>query len=91
MRRFLLLNVLLLAGCATQPAAQATAPGFFAGFLHGLVAIGALFASLFWDVRIYAYPNSGFGYDLGFAIGFTLFLTAAMLSVMARIGGFLTR
>lgn len=91
MRRFLFLNVLLLAGCATQPAAQATAPGFFAGFLHGLVAIGALFASLFWDVRIYAYPNSGFGYDLGFAIGFTLFLTAAMLSVMARIGGFLTR
>ena len=49
MRRFLLLNVLLLAGCATQPATQATAPGFFAGLLHGLTVIGALFASLFWD------------------------------------------
>ncbi len=92
MRRLLSLNLLLLlAGCATQPAAQADAPGFFAGLLHGLVAILALAASLFWQVRIYAYPNSGFGYDLGFLMGFSLSLIAIMLSVMARIGGLLTR
>ena len=92
MRRLLVLApLLLLAGCATQPAADPGAPGFFAGFLHGLIALFALAASLFMDVRIYAFPNTGFGYDLGFIAGFVLFLILVTLSVMARIGGLLTR
>lgn len=92
MRRILAVNaLLLLAGCATQPAAQAHGPGFLAGLLHGLIALFALAASLFWNVRMYAWPNSGFGYELGFAIGFVISLVVIMLSVMARIGGLLTR
>ena len=92
MRRLLAIGpFLLLAGCATQPAGHPDAPGFFAGFLHGLIALFALAASLFMDVRIYAFPNTGFGYDLGFVAGFVLFLILVTLSVMARIGGFLTR
>lgn len=80
-----------LAGCASQPAAAGDVPGFFMGVLHGLIALGTLAASLVWDVRMYAFPNSGFGYEVGFAIGFVITLVIIMLSVMARIGGFLTR
>jgi hypothetical protein len=38
-----------------------------AGFLFSLIA------SLFVDVRIYAYPNSGWWYDLGFILGVMAF------------------
>jgi hypothetical protein len=79
-----------LAACATQPP-HGTAPGFFAGLLHGLSAPFALAASLFWNVRIYAFPNSGFGYDLGFVLGFGTLTVVVMLLSIARIGGFLTR
>ncbi|MCP5412732.1 MAG: hypothetical protein H6924_11525 [Alphaproteobacteria bacterium] len=90
-RLFALCSLALLAGCAHQPAAQPDAPGFLAGLLHGLIALVSLAASLFWDVRMYAFPNAGFSYDLGFAIGFVFSLIVIMLSVMAQIGGLLTR
>ncbi|HVW72221.1 MAG TPA: hypothetical protein VHC39_01170 [Rhizomicrobium sp.] len=89
-RRLGLALLLGLAGCATQPAAHA-GPGFFHGVLHGLIAPFSLLASLILPVRIYAFPNSGFGYDLGFVLGFGLFAALAMLLSAARIGGFLTR
>jgi len=61
---------LLLAACATQPLQSVPdAPGFWHGLLHGVLAPFALIASLFTDVRIYAVPNSGWWYDLGFFIG----------------------
>jgi hypothetical protein len=84
--------LVFLAGCAQQPpATQGDVPGFFMGLVHGLIALVMLAASLFWNVRMYAFPNSGFGYEVGFAIGFVITLVVIMLSVMARIGGFLTR
>jgi hypothetical protein len=63
--------VLLLAACATQPPASvaASAPGFWDGLLHGVISPFALIASIFWDVRVYAFPNSGLGYDSGFMLG----------------------
>lgn len=79
-----------LAGCAAQPAAHG-GPGFFLGLLHGLLALFSLLGSLFLPVRIYAFPNSGFGYDLGFVLGFGIFAILVMLLSAARIGGFLTR
>ena len=60
----------VLGGCATQPEPNAyDPPGFFSALFHGLFCPVALFGSMFADVRIYAFPNSGWWYDLGFMIG----------------------
>jgi len=60
-----------LAACATQPHAHAGAeiPGFLLGVWHGFAAPLALVAELFTENRIYAFPNAGGWYDLGFIIG----------------------
>jgi hypothetical protein len=61
---------LVLTSCATQPYQSAyDPPGFFTGFLHGMIAVPAFVASLFFDVRIYAFPNSGVWYDFGYLLG----------------------
>jgi hypothetical protein len=66
----LLIAALLLGGCATQLVQSAPdAPGFWHGLVHGIIAPFALIGSLFYDVRVYAVPNSGWWYDLGFFIG----------------------
>ncbi len=61
----------LLAGCAHQPTPLPFGefPGFFTGIWHGLVAPFALVGSIFAKVRIYAFPNGGGWYDLGFVLG----------------------
>ncbi len=82
----------VLAGCATQPApATDGAPGLLSGFAHGLIAIPALLASLALEVRIYAFPNSGFWYDLGFCGGFGVGMALLALPIIPFIGGYLTR
>ena len=48
---------------------QMAKPGFFMGLVHGVIAPIAMVAEIFSDVRIYAFPNSGWPYDLGFLIG----------------------
>jgi hypothetical protein len=86
--RLLLLSLLLvvaLSGCAHQPAlALPGAPGFFSGLLHGFLILVSLVGSLFTDVRVYAFPNSGFLYDLGFFIGATSFLGGGAHSASRR-------
>lgn len=60
----------LLTGCATQPLNQAyDPPGFFSGLWHGITLPISIFGSLFLDIRVYAFPNTGWFYDLGFFIG----------------------
>lgn len=86
-----LFGFLLLAGCAAQPSPASDAPGLFLGFGHGIIAIPALFASMFFDVRVYAFPNSGFFYDLGFCIGFGLSNIVIIVPLLPIVGGFLTR
>ena len=81
----------MLAACATQPAAQPHVPGLVAGLFHGIVAIVALVGSLYFHIRIYAFPNSGFWYDAGFVLGFSLNVIILLLLVLPRIGGFVTR
>lgn len=81
--------VVLTAGAA-QPPPLAAGPGFWLGLVHGATALFALAASLFAPVRVYAVPNDGFFYDLGFIIGLCGFLVALFAASMARIGGMIS-
>jgi hypothetical protein len=66
----LLATAVMLAGCATQPGpGWPSTPGFFSGLFHGLVSPLALVGGLFLDLRVYAFPNSSWFYDLGFMLG----------------------
>src|SRR5262245_11316276 len=81
------LLALLLAACATQPPATpgpTGAPGLLLGLVHGFIALLTLIISLFSDVRVYAYPNAGFWYDLGFVIGAAFFFGGGSISVKFR-------
>lgn len=83
-RGLLVLGALLLTlgACATQPCAPtADAPGFLSGLLHGFLSWFALAAHVFSpEIRVYAYPNDGGWYDLGFLLGITAWggIAAAM-------------
>ena len=66
----LLLIALFLAACAHQPTVEAAKPpGFLLGLFQGFTMLFSFIGSIFLDVRIYAFPNSGFYYDLGYVIG----------------------
>ncbi len=71
--RLAVLALLLLGSCATQipPShlASLQVPGFWEGMWHGLISWIMLLTEPFDKHRIYAYPNSGGFYDLGFMIG----------------------
>jgi hypothetical protein len=74
-----LATCLLLAACATQTAAvvKPAAPGFLLGLWHGFIFPVAFILSLFLkDVAVYAVPNNGLLYNLGYFIGI-VFLGAA--------------
>ncbi len=67
---FLVLIVLGLFGCATQPVPDAIdPPGFWTGMVHGFLIFFSMIGSYFSDIRIYAFPNSGGFYDLGYLLG----------------------
>jgi hypothetical protein len=62
--------LLLIAACAHQPPPAAIeSPGFWSGLLDGMLILFSFIGSLFTDVRIYAFPNSGVWYDFGFLMG----------------------
>lgn len=70
----------ILAGCATQPVAgqsETETMSFVMGLIHGFCILFSLIGSYFTDVRIYAFPNSGGWYDIGFVLGAAMFLGAA--------------
>jgi hypothetical protein len=71
----LCLLVLLVASCAHQPTPVGSElPGFWSGLLHGFLIVFSFIGSLFTDVRIYNFPNSGGWYDFGYVLGATIFL-----------------
>ena len=80
-KTFFLLLLILAFGCiscAHQPHPESyDPPGFFSGLFHGFIILLSLIGSIFMDIRIYAFPNSGFFYDLGFLIGASAFLGGA--------------
>lgn len=64
-----------VASCAYQPPPpQADVPGFFSGLLHGFFILFSFIGSLFSDIRVYAFPNTGGWYDFGFLLGASAFL-----------------
>jgi hypothetical protein len=81
-----LILALATAACATQPTLVShNPPGFFLGLVHGFFAIFSLIGSLIWPIRVYAFPNSGLGYDLGFVIGFAAFIAGARARANLRL------
>ena len=74
----LLILAVAFISCAHQPLTESyDPPGFFSGLFHGFIIVFSLIGSIFMDIRIYAFPNSGFFYDLGFLIGASAFLGGA--------------
>lgn len=67
----LFISVMIITACATQPDPDQfyDPPGFFCGLWHGFIIFFSFIVSLFTDYRIYAFPNSGGWYDLGFLLG----------------------
>ena len=70
----LALTTLALSACfATQPdgvaIGDAQRAGFLMGLWHGFISPLAFIFGLFSDARIYAVPNTGLWYDLGFMLG----------------------
>jgi len=68
------LSLVVLAGCAATAAGVVLPgpdrPGFWLGLWHGLILPIAFLVSLFNDhVAVYAVPNAGHLYDLGFTLG----------------------
>ena len=69
---FILVGI-LLGACSTQPAPLGhDLPGFFTGLWNGFSAPFALIGSIFWPIRVYAFPNSGGWYDFGYVIGVSI-------------------
>ncbi|MHB1050365.1 MAG: hypothetical protein ACYC09_09830 [Bacteroidota bacterium] len=67
-----------LSGCAQHSVTEIIdPPGFWYGLLHGFIILFSFIGSLFQDIRIYAFPNSGLWYDLGFLIGASAFLSGS--------------
>jgi hypothetical protein len=70
----LLVVSIALAGCGfvgERPPSVSSVPGFLVGIWDGLIAPWTLLLRAFIDIRMYAVPNSGWGYDAGFLLGIT--------------------
>lgn len=65
--------VVLVSGClATQPDAVLSMEepaGFLLGLWHGFISPIGFIVGIFTDARVYAVPNTGLWYDLGFMLG----------------------
>lgn len=71
---FVLIAVLVVAGCADvtniDACRNAEPYGFLGGLWHGIIAPFSFFGSLFSDkIAMYAVNNNGGWYDFGFVIG----------------------
>ncbi|SRR6056297_2339312 len=80
-----LFTLLTISSCATQQTGSIeNPPGFFHGLLHGFLILFSFIGSLFSDYEIYAFPNTGGWYNLGFLIGASAFLGGSGSSAKRR-------
>lgn len=83
---------LILSGCTfagdSSALTQGT-PGFFMGIWHGIVAPYTLIVRFFLDIKMYAVPNSGIGYDAGFLLGVIGAIPFGWLATLISIAFFL--
>ena len=71
----LLLLLALATACAQHysPGEATSDPGFLLVLLHGFTILFAFIGSFFVNVEIYAFPNAGWPYDLGYVLGAAVF------------------
>jgi hypothetical protein len=77
-----------LIGCGfvgSTPILPYDPPGFFSGIWHGLLAPWTLIIRFFLDIKMYAVPNSGWFYDLGFLLGVSGSLPIGWLAAIIAI------
>jgi|SRR4051812_36520849 hypothetical protein len=79
--------VLAIASCgfATTGHSIEGAPGLLIGIWHGLLAPWTLLLRLFMDIKMYAFPNSGWPYDFGFIIGVVFSLPLGWIAVIIAV------
>ena len=85
---FVLIACVALAGCGFvgSPGGLSTdTPGFLMGLWHGLLAPWTLIARFFINVEMYALPNTGFNYDLGFLLGVTASIPIGWLAALIAL------
>jgi hypothetical protein len=80
------------AGCGfvgSTPISPEHPPGFFMGLWHGMLAPWTLVLRLFFEIKMYAVPNNGWFYDLGYWLGITGSIPfgwlAAIIAVIAHV------
>ena len=78
--------VILLTGCTFAGTQANEMPGFFMGVWHGIVAPFTLIIRFFIDIQMYAVPNSGFGYDIGFLLGIVGAIPIGWLATLISLG-----
>lgn len=85
---FVLALTLFIAGCGFAGVGYSTydPPGFFMGIWHGLLAPWSLISRLFFDIKMYAVPNSGWFYDFGFLIGIVFSIPVGPIAVAIATG-----
>ena len=82
-----LVLLLTVASCgfATTGYGAYELPGFFLGLWHGLLAPWTLILRLFLDFKMYAVPNIGWFYDLGFLIGIVFSIPVGWMTAIIAL------
>jgi hypothetical protein len=87
---FFLCITLVGCGFVGSPGGVGTdVPGFLMGIWHGLLAPWTLIARFFLNIEMYAVPNTGFTYDLGFILGITASIPIGWLAALIAVAAHL--
>lgn len=88
----LILASLILVGCTfagDNSALTEGSPGFLMGIWHGIIAPYTLIVRFFLEIKMYAIPNNGLGYDIGFLLGIIGAIPLGWLATLVSIAFFL--